>query len=461
MPDMKQNPRSEPGSNGLYQTLQTAEPAARTRLALAVLGAHPDGRLELGASEGQRPMLDGINLSPDHLREQFQAGGTRPRWWHDRQAIDLRRADLRGASLRKANLQHAVLEEADLADADLAGAHLQGANLSEANLQGVLLEDADLRKAVLRFAHARGSVLEGAQLQGADLWGIDMQTADLCGADLQGAVLEEANLEGADLSHTDLRGAVLRRANLKDANLTGADLRGALLGGANLQAATLCDAQVQELELTGCNLTHVRTCGSRLERTRLDQDQLGGAIGEEVHAEYGRARKGYLVLERNFYDLGDHDAGRWAYLRRRRMEKWEALHHARAAWSQRHRLSAARAALKYFGDTLVEWVCNYGESVSRVLGTFVAVYLLFMLLYGVTGTVLRVQLAPEGAISTPTTHLADLAIFSLMTMASPGNRPDHLLAASEFGYLLSGAQTVLSIFLIGLMGFVAGNRIRR
>ena len=46
-------------------------------------------------------------------------------------------------------------------------------------------------------------------------------------------------------------------------------------------------------------------------------------------------------------------------------------------------------------------------------------------------------------------------------MTTPGSPPDYLVPRSEVTYLFSGAQTLLTIFLTGLMGFVAGNRIRR
>ncbi len=407
-------------------------------------------------------MLDGIDLGRERLRARVQAAGNHPAWWNkERQALNLRRADLRGASLRDADLRGALLEEADLAAADLTGANLQGADLGGANLQGALLEDADLRKASLRFARGQGSVWEEARLQGADLWGADMAGADLSGADLQGATLEEANFPATDLAGVDLRGAVLKRVNLKGANLRGADLRGAALGGTNLEGAVLRDAKLQDLELTGCALAHVHTCDARLEKTRLDREQLAGAIGEEVSAEYGLARKGYLALERNFDELGDHDAARWAYGRRRRMEKREARQKARAAWAERRRGEAAGFAVKYAGDQLVEWVCDYGESVPRVLGTLLVAYVLFIPAYGLTGTVLRVEKTPAGEVRAPTYAPADLALFSLAAMTSPGNPPDYLVPRNELAYLLSGVQTLLSIFLTGLMGFVVGNRIRR
>jgi hypothetical protein len=82
-------------------------------------------------------------------------------------------------------------------------------------------------------------------------------------------------------------------------------------------------------------------------------------------------------------------------------------------------------------------------------------------IYGLTGTVLRVEKGPAGEVRSPTYDLADLALFSLTSMTAPGNPPDYLVPRNEWAYLLSGVQTVLSIFLTGLMGFVAGNRIRR
>lgn len=445
-----------------YQALADADPAQRAQHVLRLIQEHADGRLELPSRQGIRATLDEINLRRDRLIAGIEAHRQRPPWWNEeRQALVLRRADLRGASLRHAELPGALLEEANLAEADLAGADLQGVDLGGADLRGALLEDADLRRAVLRFARGQGSIWESARLEGADLWGADLCRADLSGAHLQGATLEEVNLEQAELSGADLRDAVLSRANLRNAKLAGVDLRGVVLGGTNLEGAVLRDARAEELDLTGCTLTHVHTAGLRLEKTRLEREQLGGAIGEEIAGEYELARKGYLALERNFDELGDHDAARWAYLRRRRMEKRQALRQARAALAEGRWGSAVRASLKAAGDQTVEWVCDYGESVWRVLGALLLVYVVFVPLYGITGTVLRVDETPQGKVKTPTYDFTDLALFSLTAMTAPGNPPEYLLPRNSLAFLLAGTQTLLSIFLTGLMGFVAGNRIRR
>ncbi len=462
---MSQNPAAAEGTGEdcqIYQRLPTLAPPERTQAVLQLIGEHPQQRLELPNRDGARAVLDGIDLSRQGT-EAIRSGSAQPvPWWNvERQTIDLRRADLRGASLRRATFARALLEEARFTGADLAGANFREAVLAEVDFRGAMLEEADLQGASLRFARLHDAILEGAKLRRADLWGVQGAGAVLVGADLRGATLTEANLEGADLRQADLRGAVLKQANLRGANLQGADLQDAVLGGTDLEGAVLQEARLQGVILSHCRIAGAHLSDAWLERTRLQREQLGGAIGEERAHEYEMARRGYLALERNFETLGDPDAARWAYLKKRRMQKRDARRRARAAVHHRHWGAALRWYVQYRSDQFVEWLCDYGESVWRVFGTLLTVYLLFFFIYAVTGTVVRVEQTPNGTVRTPTDNPADLALFSLTAMTSPGNPPDWLLPANNVGYLLTGFQALLSIFLTGLLGFVAGNRIRR
>jgi hypothetical protein len=184
-------------------------------------------------------------------------------------------------------------------------------------------------------------------------------------------------------------------------------------------------------------------------------------LGEDLAADYELARRGYFALEQNFDSLGDPDAARRAYLKKRRMQKWDARRRAQAAWAAGRWREATLGYLAFAGDQVAEWVCDYGESIPRVLASLLWVYLLFTIIYGVTGTVFRVSLPPEPPQRTVTRSPVDLAMFSLTSMTSPGNPPEWLLPRNEAAHLLAGTQALLSIFLTGLLGFVAGNRIRR
>ena len=510
---MSQGPANEESRvpPDVYGELDAAPPEVRREIVLRLIREHPQGRLVLPGRDGVRAMLDGIAISCAAAGPGAdRAPEPHPRRGDGRPGLDLRRADLRGASLRAADLRGVDLEEADLREADLDGAdlrgaklrhadlnrsrlvraHLGGANLAGADLRGALLDGADLggtdlanarleraslggadlREALLeeatldgasvRFARLRGAVLEGAMIRRADLRGADLEEADLRGADLEDSELEEARLRAAKLAGATLRGCILREADLREADLTGADLRGAVLAGAKLRDAVLRDARLQGVGLSECEIAHIFLGGAKLDDTQLRLKQLDGAIGEELAGDFERAAQGYLALERNFEGLGDHDAASWAYRRRRRMQKREALAQARAARSGRRWRRALGRYTQYASDQLVEWMCDYGESVPRVLGSLVVVYAAFTLIYALAGSVVREPEGPGGGARGPIRNPIIVAIFSLlvMTMGSPEGG---LAPRGDLTLLLMGVEAFLGIALTGLLGFVLGNRIRR
>ncbi len=373
--------------------------------------------------------------------------------------IDLRSADLRGASLGKADLRRAQLDEVDLRDADLEGADLRRASLGAADCRGAMLEDADLRGARLRFAQLQESVLEGAKLAKADLWGASLVDAIAPTADFRGATLKEADLRGADLSEAIFRGAILGKAGFVGAKLRGADLRRAAVAGTDFSDADLRDTRLQGLDLSGSLLARVRLSGASLDKSRFSQGQIGEAVGEELAGDYDEARKAYLSLERLFQELGDPDTASWAYRRKRRMQKLDALIRARAARRTGNWRRAMNAYASFASDQVVEWVCDYGESIVRILYTMLIVYAAFTLFYWLTGGVVRVS-EPAGGPSTTIRNPIEVAVFSFMAM-SAGNPPNGLETSNTLIHLLNGVQALVGVALTGLLGFVLGNLVRR
>ena len=242
--------------------------------------------------------------------------------------------------------------------------------------------------------------------------------------------------------------------------MTGADLRGAILAGANLREAVLRDARLQEVGLSQCEIAHISLAGAKLDDTQLRLKQLDGAIGEELAGDFERAAQGYLALERNFEGLGDHDAASWAYRRRRRMQKREALAQARAAWSGRRWRRALGRYAQYASDQLVEWMCDYGESVPRVLGSLAVVYATFTLIYALTGSVVRETGGAGESARIVVRNPMVAAIVSLLVMTT-GSPEGGLAPRGDLTLLLMGVEAFLGIALTGLLGFVLGNRIRR
>ena len=114
-------------------------------------------------------------------------------------------------------------------------------------------------------------------------------------------------------------------------------------------------------------MKHVFISSAWLDQTRIDKNKLGDAIGEELHGLTVAAKQGYLALKQNFDDLGDYESASWAYCKERRMEKLGARENGRVGLKAKKWNKAITGYSKFASDTMVEWLCDYGESFQRVL----------------------------------------------------------------------------------------------
>lgn len=454
----------------------------RVGILLRFIEEHPQQVLHLDNHNELHTALDEVDLSRETLSELVRSAKGPCAWWDLKQKgvnlenanlqnASLRHANLRGANLRGANLQNAILAGADLRDAmleranlsgaDLAGTRFDDAVLSGANFEGAMLEDTVFANTILRFVDFQDCILESVNLQRADLWGANLERADLIRANLQGATLMEARLAAANLERVNLQNAELGGADLQGANLRGAQLSGATLRNAKLERASLKEAELQRVDLSQSNIRHARFSGADMEKTRFRLEQLGGAIGEELAGEYEEARLGYLALERNFSERGETEAESWAYRKKRRMGKRELLQRARIARTEHQWRRWLGYYLNYLSDLLIEWTCDYGESITRVAATILALWLLFALIYGLTGSIVSTVDNGGGQVKVPVRNPLHVAIFSLYAMTTSGSMPFGMEPRNAVVQLLDGVEGLLAVALTGLLGFVTGNRIRR
>jgi uncharacterized protein YjbI with pentapeptide repeats len=341
--------------------------------------------------------------------------------------------NLEGTSFMEASLQGALLDGAKLQEAFLWEVNLQETNLSRANLESAFLGDANL--------------------QGAILWQANLQEANLSKANLQGANLGGANLQGAFLSQANLQEAILGYANLREADLYGAQLQGVYLGNSHLEKVDFFVAE---------SLEGAYFYNAFLDDTRLKREQLGEEIGEELTGRYHRAKEVYLALKNNFAEIGRYRDESWAYVKERQMGKM--MNHPRLARKYHIKELSEnpnawrlgwfyiRHAAKWLTDWFVELLCGYGESLSRVLAWMLLVILGFAAYYQVSHAV--VTSSQDAA-----TSLWDHLIFSLGAFTTL--QPARLQAARPGVELLTTIQAIIGISLAGLLGFVAGNRVRR
>lgn len=371
---------------------------------------------------------------------------------------NLRGSDLTGAQARSASFDDTVIEQARFTQADCGGASFGRTHAGEASFAHAMLEDAHFERASLRFADLRQSLLDGATFRNADLWGARLDGCDADEASFAEARLDEASLTDGNFSQADFSSASLKKARLDGARLRNANFLGARLEGATLKGADLSHASLARVNLTSSDLDHVRLAGAWLENTRMRLDQLGGAVGEEKDRDYAAARQAYVALEQNFRSLGDSEGESWAFRKSRAMARAEKGRAAAQGWRGKRRRVAARAAFSWLSDSFVAWLCDYGESLWRVVRAFFSMVAGFALLYGVSGSLTR---AAVGGGRVPTRDPFDLLVFSFTNMLSTSAPDIGVKPANEAVALLVSLQGAVGIVLIGLFGYVLGNRMHR
>jgi len=438
----------------VYERLKKATPEERTDIVLGLIEDHPEHKLVLPERNGQRAILGKVDLSRDTLeKKRNQSQVEKPVWWSiDNSGAQLEGANFQGAFLASANFQGANLVHANFQSADLADSNFQDAILWMANFQNAVTKNVNLNGANLWKADLQGANLRQTNIQSAYLQHVNLKETNLEYANLQGTNLQYTNLQGANLQHANLQGTNLQQANLRGAYLQHADFQRATLIASNLQGANLQEAKLQDVDLSAVeNISNIYVSGAWLGKNRMRREQLGDAIGEELEDDYLAAKNGYLALKQNFDDLGDYDAASWAYRKERRMEKLEALQRGKY--------------FKFFKDIIVEWLCDYGESVWRVIGWMAALLFIVgpVLFSSLGGIVWTQDLSHQYFALSGWNRLwfwyYHYLLYTLDTLTT-GSFSD-LHPINDAVKLASGFFAVAGIVLAGLLGFVAGNRIRR
>lgn len=303
-----------------------------------------------------------------------------------------------------------------------------------------------------------GATLEGATLDRANATGADFEAAILATASLRNVTAPRANFCDADLGGAQMQGGLFFAADFSRARLRDADLSGASVGMATFRNAILKNAVLCGLQMSDCDMTGASLAGAKLAGAEISQAQFGPKIGEELEGDFEGARRAYRGLRRAFEDLGDARAASWAYRRMQRMQRRQHWSTAIAAWRKKDFRTAIKEGAASVRDLFVEWTCNYGDSVGRVLLSLFGVFTIFGVIYGLTGGV--VSASPGGGPDVVVRSPYRIAVFALTALMTGGN-PGDLQPRNDFTQILIGLQAFLGIAFTGLLGFVVGTKTRR
>lgn len=378
----------------------------------------------------------------------------------------------------------------------LSKSQYSGPEFSKHDFSHLDLSKMDLRCVKMVHCNLSGAKLNSTQLDGTFFFGCDLSRIDSwvgsfkCTSFRQSYVVESrfmyGNFEGASFAHSNLENTKLIDS-YHDRDTWFYQTR---LFKTNLQEAHLEKVNLKEARtLYGCKLHR-----ARLEGTEIDYGLFGGHIGEELDHEFTSAAETYSAIKANLEAAGQYTQAAKAYIKERKMEKSSS-----APWNARRSYGESelgdeyefsqeenklvrtkigttwknpktwsfyfRHLFKWLADWIVELLCSYGESAWRVLfwmGALILVIgpLAISVLGGLAWTGANREI--YFAISSPIRRLGYTYFQYVLYMMDTFTTADfaQLEPANDTIRLLSGFMAMLGIFLAGLLGFVAGNRIR-
>lgn len=321
---------------------------------------------------------------------------------------------------------------------DLSGRDLTGLNLTNDHKKIVWRRIVFGRHhgsppALLRGVEFRGSRLEECSFAHVDLSEVDFRGCEIVGCDMRYAVFRGTTLGDATIVRSDFyrasfqEGTVLLNTTLELVSLT-TDLAGAQgLAWATFDARNRPPALVLEDEDAYREFLQP-TIGDR-----PPSDDVNAAVEHRLRD----AVHLYRLLCGWWTERGKFPDANLAYVHCRRLE--------REAVGPRYQGERFRP-LMWLWLWLADLLCAFGTDLGRIVLWLLAVALLPGILYALFGGV------------SGTANIGDDLLFSAGQLT--GSSPARFAATSSLVEWVRVLQTLLGVGLLGLFGFVLGNKIR-
>lgn len=315
----------------------------------------------------------------------------------------------------------------ELADVDFSGKELAGVNFENCTLVGCNFDGCRLERCSFKHAHIMDLRFRKAKIEWSDFRYVEINKA----------TFEQASLDFCDFYRADIDGVVImRKARISNCSLYYTRFGSAVLlhkdnfvGGKILQQ----DKKAYRKFLTEW---HIYGCG---ERTNDMNKKSDWSSDEAIRSRYVDAEEIYKTLSGFWQQIGLLQDSNWAYVKGRKMETHRMIHEFPGAkWYDKLRL-----LVKIPINALMDLCFGFGESLSRMIITYIVIIFLFAFFLFSEVDML--------------TYLQGLKL-SLLNMVGSGS--EELSNVSPLVDMLNVVQTTLGTILTGIFGFILGNKIR-
>lgn len=287
----------------------------------------------------------------------------------------------------------------------------------------------------------------------AILYDVSFERSRLEWCELVGVDLDRVSFEACEITDCDLRYTTFRRVRMAEVSFKRCDLyRACLLQGTELQRSRFSLVSPPDVYESVTGLRWSSFCGADgpamiaesateyapfLQRTR-EERQPDRPLEAAVKERLENAAESFRTLSAFWDARGQFEDGGRAYAHSQRL-----LRRSAGPFYRGRPFKPGR----WLGLWTADLVCGFGESLPRIFAALAAVALVPGLLLGLLGGV-------NGSHG-----LDDDLLFSVAHLTTA--QVAHIEASGRVVEAVGIAQSIVGIALLGLFGFVLGNKIRR
>ena len=374
--------------------------------------------------------------------------------------------------MEKNKLKHAILEKRientdlshlDLSDFDFSGCYLKEVIFAHEHQKERVLKNINFKDAYLEqvcFDHAtlvncnfdisessdRDS-LSRVSFKSSHLISCRFRKAKITWTDFRYTEISQVTFESAQIDYSDFYRAlfvgvaIFRKSRISNSSLyyTYFD-EGSTIRKENLVHKRLLQQNKENYRKFLCDWKYFGTGERKNNQINIKSDW---SPDESLKARFADAEDIYKSLSGLWMSKGFIGDANWAYVCGRKMERKRMI--AELASDKKNTLYKIKNLFKIFWNLLSDLMFGYGESIKKMILTYIFMVMLFGFFY---------YALPEVSLKSYV-HAMRISFKNMVAMS-----PDEMQNISPFVDFLNLIQTTIGILITGIFGFILGNKIR-
>lgn len=352
-------------------------------------------------------------------------------------------------------------------DMDVSMLNVDGFDFSECTLKNITFttegqEDRyfkhlDFKGAILQNVSFENARLENCNFDGAHLSRIAFKNCKMTACRFRNATITWSDFRYAEINQVTLEGAIIDYCDFYRSFFIGVGIfRKSLISNSSLYYTYFDEgATLRKENLVGHHILQQNKHNYR--KFLIDWNKYGTGVRKNnqqnsisdwnpqasLNARFADTEDIYKNLNGLWTSKGFLGDANWAYVQGKRMERHRMM--AELRYEENTFFRKLNKVLAVIVNLFLDLLFGYGESIRKMIFTYVLVILLFAYVF-----------YASTEVSLPSYINAMGISFKNMVAMTP----DEVTSISPFIDMLNVVQTTIGILLTGIFGFILGNKIR-